>query len=238
MSQVVVLAGGLATRMLPLTRETPKILLPVAGRPFLSHLLDRLEASHIRRIVLAVGHLADVVRDVAQAEAAARSLDIAISEEGPRLLGTAGALRSALPLLDPTFVVTYGDSYLPFDYSALAAHLEAHPSGRAAMAVFANDDAIEPSNVAIAGGRVLRYDKTRSAGVTFDHIDYGATAMRRTEIEALPPGVPIGLDEVLGPLALSGGLLAFPVKQRFFEIGSPAGLAELERHLAREGGSA
>jgi N-acetyl-alpha-D-muramate 1-phosphate uridylyltransferase len=232
--QAVVLAGGLATRMLPLTEATPKILLPVAGRPFLSHLLDRLQASGFEQVVLAVGHLAIAVGEAAKREATARGLDIRLSEDGPRLLGTGGALRNALPLLEETFLVTYGDSYLPFDYGTPLEHLRARPSGRAAMAVFANHDAIEPSNVILAGGRVLRYEKQRSEGLTYDHIDYGATAIRRSEIEALAPDVPIGLDQVLGHLALSGGLLALPVRERFFEIGSPAGLTELERQLSEK----
>jgi N-acetyl-alpha-D-muramate 1-phosphate uridylyltransferase len=232
MRQAVVLAGGLATRMRPQTELTPKILLPVAGRPFLSHVLDRLQESGFDHVVLSVGHLAEPVRAAATEESRQRGLEISLSDDGPRLLGTAGALRSALPLLEETFLVTYGDSYLPFDYSGPLEHLRAHRSGRAAMAVFANRDALEPSNVAIAGSRVLRYSKAPIEGVVFDHIDYGATAMRRSEIEALPPAVPIGLETVLGPLALSGGLLAFPVRDRFFEIGSPAGLADLERHLA------
>ena len=232
MNQAVVLAGGLATRMLPRTAETPKILLEVAGRPFLSHLLDRLTASGFDHVVLAVGHLAGPIREVAKAESAARGLRITLSEDGPRLLGTGGALRRALPVLEETVLVTYGDSYLPFDYLGPLTHLRAHASGRGAMAVFANYDSLEPSNVTVGGGRVRRYDKSRAPGEPLlDHIDYGATALRRSEIESLPQGEPFGLEQLLSFLALSGGLLACPVSERFYEIGSPNGLAELNAHL-------
>ena len=235
MNQVVVLAGGLATRMLPRTAETPKILLEVAGRPFLSHLLDRLIASGFDHVVLAVGHLAQRIRAVAEAESKARGLRITLSEDGPRLLGTGGALRRALPFLEETLLVTYGDSYLPFDYLGPLAHLREHASGRGAMAVLANYDSVEPSNVTVGGGRVRRYDKSRAPGEPrLDHIDYGATALRRSEIESMPPGEPFGLDQLLSLLALSGGLLAYPVSQRFYEIGSPSGLSELTAYFEEE----
>ncbi|MFO0555194.1 MAG: NTP transferase domain-containing protein [Polyangiaceae bacterium] len=227
MTQVVVLAGGLATRMRPHTETTPKILLEVAGRPFLHHLVDRLAASGASSVVLLLGHLASAVR----AAVPASSLPITLVEDGPRLLGTAGALRGALGALAETFVVTYGDSYLELDLGALERALVDRPEAQGAMAVWKNEGALEPSNVALdEQGFVSRYVK-RGGERGLDHIDFGATALRREVIAALPADEPLGFDVVQATLARERALLAFPVQHRFFEIGSPGGLADLERHL-------
>jgi MurNAc alpha-1-phosphate uridylyltransferase len=161
------------------------------------------------------------------------------AHEGAKLLGTAGAIRAALDWLEPTFLVTYGDSYLPFDYAEPLRILDAHDDCDGVMAVYKNDGAWDASNVVVAGGGaadmadtkwVARYEK----GVTdsaFDHIDYGATALRRAVIAALPAGERCGLDAIQRDLAQRKRLRACIPRERFFEIGSPEGLAELDRHL-------
>jgi NDP-sugar pyrophosphorylase family protein len=233
--QIVVLAGGLGTRMLPLTRDVPKFLLDVAGRPFAWWLLERLASQGFDEAIVCVGYLGDEIRG-AVGDGARFGLRVRYADEGPVLLGTAGALRSAIDLLDEAFVVTYGDSYLPFDYRAPLDALRGAPSALGAMAVFENRDAIEPSNTAVSEGRVRRYDKTRAPGEPpLDHIDYGAMALRREVVAALPAGEPLGLDRVQADLARRGALLAVTARDRFFEIGSPGGRADLEAHLARRG---
>lgn len=230
--QAVVLCGGLATRMLPMTTSVPKVLLPVAGRPFLDHLVARLRSSGFVRIVLCAGHLADAV----EVEARALGRDILVLRDGPELLGTAGALAAAAPHLDGTFLVTYGDSYLPFDYAGPLRTLSRDPSALGCMAVWKNDGALEPSNAAVRDGRVIRYDKTRAAGAPpLDHIDYGAIALRREALAQIGDAGLTGLDELCARLARQGSLLAHVVEERFYEIGSPAGLAALEAHLAPKG---
>jgi N-acetyl-alpha-D-muramate 1-phosphate uridylyltransferase len=231
---VAVLAGGLGTRMLPRTADVPKLLLPVAGRPFALWLLERLRASGFEQAVLCVGHLgADVRRALGDR---AGGVTLAYSEDGPAALGTGGALRRALPLLAPAFVVTYGDSYLPFDYRAPLDDLLAHPEALGTMAVYANDGRIEPSNAEVSGERVVRYEK---GGVRPElrFIDYGATALRREAVAALPEGR-VGLDALQADLARQGALRAFVTPERFHEIGSEAGLAALEAHLAAPVGGA
>jgi N-acetyl-alpha-D-muramate 1-phosphate uridylyltransferase len=227
--QAVVLAGGLATRMRPLTETLPKSLLLVAGRPFVDWQLERLVACGIRDVVMCVAHLGDQIRDHV-GDGARLGIQVAWSTE-PQLLGTAGALRHALSLLAPTFLVTYGDSYLPFDYTGPLALLDAHADCDGVMAVFANAGRWDASNVILRDGAwVERYEKTGN-DPRFDHIDYGATALRRDVIAALADGVPHGLDAVQRDLAARGRLRAVEARERFFEIGSPAGLAELDRHL-------
>lgn len=230
--QAVVLAGGLATRMRPHTERVPKSMLEVAGRPFIDWQLELLAASGIREVVLCVAHLGEAIRaHVGDGARHGVSVRYAVEEPG-RLLGTAGALRAALSLLTPRFVVTYGDSYLPFEYGALLGLLERHQDCEGVMAVYRNAGRFEPSNVVTDGTRVLRYRKG-PVGPEFDHIDYGATALRREVVEALPPGVPLGLDRVQEDLAARGRLRALVVHERFFEIGSPAGWVDLDQHLRR-----
>src|SRR5262249_3754805 len=152
------------------------------------------------------------------------------SEEGPTLLGTAGALRAALGLLGPTFLVTYGDSYLPFDYAEPLRALKAHPDCDGVMSVFKNEGKWDASNVATDGVWITAYEKG-TKDPAFDYIDYGAIALRRDVVAAVPPGQPLGLDVIQHDLAAQKRLRAVVARARFFEIGSPEGLATLDAHL-------
>jgi NDP-sugar pyrophosphorylase family protein len=233
--QAVVLCGGRATRLGDLATTTPKVLLPVAGRPFLDHLIERLTASGIDRVLLLAGHLADRVQAAADALSTSLTVTVVRDAKDGELLGTGGALRSALAHLDDVFVVTYGDSYLGFDYAAPLRCLERDPDRGGCMATFENRDALAPSNAAVSGGLVVRYDKTRAPeGAPLTHIDYGATALRKSAVLELPEG-PSDLALLLGALARERRLSSLEVEHRFFEIGSLEGLLELELMLARAG---
>ena len=236
--QAVVLAGGLATRMRPHTLAIPKAMLEVAGRPFVDWQLERLAQCGFRDVVMCIAYLGEQIR-AHVGDGAGYGVRVTWSEDGGRLLGTAGALRAALHHLAPTFLVTYGDSYLPFDYAEPLRILEAHADCDGVMAVYKNDGKWDASNVVTDGadqadqadqGWVLRYEKGIKDDA-FDHIDYGATALRRTLIEALPDGEPYGLDTLTRELAARKRLRAYVARERFFEIGSPQGLAELDQKL-------
>lgn len=227
--QVVILAGGLATRMHPRTLTVPKCLLEVAGRPFIDWQLDRLRAAGYEDVVLCVGHLAAQVR-AHVGDGARHGLRVRHVEDGPRLLGTGGALRRALDRLAPAFLVTYGDSYLPFDYAGPLRMLAAHDDCDGVMAVFRNHGRWDPSNARTDGTWLLAYEKG-TTDAAFDHIDYGALALRREVVAALREGEPGDLAQVQAALARAGRLRAVVACERFFEIGSPEGLAALEEHL-------
>lgn len=232
--QAVVLAGGLGTRMFPRTERVPKFLLPVRGTPFGALLLSRLAACGFDEAVLCIGHLGEQVRE-AFGDGSALGIRIVWSDEGEARLGTAGAIRLALPRLAATFLVTYGDSYLPFDYAAPLADLEAHAEALGTMAVFRNADRHDASNTVVSGDRVVRYGKRAAhepRDPEMDHIDYGATALRREVVERLPGTTPIDLSIVQRDLARAGQLRALHATERFFEIGSERGLRDLEAHLA------
>ena len=232
--QAVILAGGLATRMRPRTLTTPKFLLEVAGRPFGAWLLERLASHGYDEVLLCIAHLGERIRAFA-GDGAAFGLRVRYADEGPTLLGTAGAIRAALPELAPTFLVTYGDSYLPFDYAAPLRELDAHGDCDGVMSVFCNAGRWDASNTEVradAAGElwVARYEKG-SADPALDHIDYGAMALRRDVIAQLAEGAPHGLDRVQHELAREGRLRAHLARERFFEIGSEEGLETLDRVL-------
>ena len=230
--QAVVLAGGLATRLGARTRELPKSLLEVAGRPFVAWQLERLQASGFAEVVLCVGHLGKQI-EAFVGDGRRFALEVRYSYDGPRLLGTAGALKKALPLLSEHFLVTYGDSYLPFDYAAPLRDLEAHSNALGTLSVFRNRGQWDASNARVTKEWVVAYDKHATPN-DFEHIDYGATALRRTALHSVPAAKASGFDELLHELAKARKLRAFEAVRRFYEIGSEGGLAELAAYLTRK----
>jgi MurNAc alpha-1-phosphate uridylyltransferase len=234
--QAVVLAGGLATRMRPRTLTVPKSMLEVAGRPFVDWQIEKLRDAGFDEVVMCVAYLGEQVR-AHVGDGARFGLRVVWSDEGPTLLGTAGALRVALDagLLAPTFLVTYGDSYLPFDYASPLRVLDASADCDGVMSIFHNDGKWDVSNVeADARGEwVLRYEKGRP-DLKLAHIDYGAIALRRDAIAAVPAGEARGLDAIQHDLAARKRLRAIVANDRFFEIGSPQGLAALDRRLSSQ----
>ncbi|GAC1362922.1 MAG: nucleotidyltransferase family protein [Polyangiales bacterium] len=231
--QAVVLAGGLGTRMLPRTERVPKLLLEVAGRPFAAWLLERLAACGYAEAVLCIAHLGGQIRALV-GDGRAFGLDVRYVDEGDRLRGTGGALALARAegLLDDEALVTYGDSYLPFDYAAPLDALRARPELDAVMAVFHNQGRWDASNVALSPdrARVARYEKG-ATDPALDHVDYGATALRARALDGWPADAPFGLDAVQHALGKAQKMGAFVAAERFFEVGSEAGLADLDAHL-------
>ncbi len=230
MLPVAILAGGLATRLRPLTATIPKALLDIDGEPFIAHQLRLLASRSVERCVLCVGHLGEQVRDFA-GDGNRFGMRVDYSFDGPALRGTAGAIRNALPLLGDSFFVLYGDSYLPCNYEAIAAAF-AGESRQAMMTVFRNRGAWDRSNVLFAGGVIRAYDK-RNPDPRMEHIDYGLGAFRRAVFEGSGDGGPADLAEVYQDLLRSGELAGMEVPERFYEIGSHEGLAELRAYLER-----
>lgn len=228
MLPVAILAGGLATRLRPLTETIPKSLVPVAGEPFLAHQLRLLARSGIRRVVLCIGHLGEAIRRFA-GDGSRFDLTIQYSEDGPVLLGTAGAVRRALPWLGEEFFVLYGDSYLPCDYRAVA---EAFRRARrpALMTVYRNEGQGDASNVDYQNGEILAYDKRRPTA-RMHYIDYGLGVFSRSVFERLPPETPYDLAELYQELLARRELAAFEASQRFYHVGSFEAIAELEQYL-------
>ena len=229
--QVAILAGGLATRLRPLTGKLPKSLLPIAGRPFIDYQLSLLAASGVTDVVLCIGYLGDQIRAHC-GDGSHYGLRVEYSDDEPKPLGTGGSLKNAARLLGDQFFVTYGDAYLQCDYAAIWRYFAERPEP-GLLAVYENHNRFDQSNVVMDGPYVRVYDKARPTP-EMTAIDYGLSVFNRSALDLLPAGQPSDLTALNQALIARGELLAYPVPTRFYEIGSPAGLREFER-LVGEG---
>lgn len=228
--ECVILAGGLGTRMRPATETIPKALIPVAGRPFIDWQLAWLASEGVTRVVLSIGHQGELLRRHVGGTAAGMRIDYV--DEGSRLRGTGGALRFALDsgALGEAFFVLYGDSFLSVPLPAAWAAFEA--SGRPAlMTVLRNEARWDASNADFRDGEVILYDKHHAEPGRFQFIDYGLLVLSSGVVSEIPANEKVDLAVLLHRLSLERRLAGFEVFDRFYEIGSPAGLAELEAHL-------
>jgi NDP-sugar pyrophosphorylase family protein len=229
MLPIAILAGGLATRLRPLTETVPKALLPVAGRPFIHWQLALLAQQGVTQIVLCAGHLGEQIQ-AAIGDGSSFGVRVRYSFDGGVLLGTGGALKRALPMLDAAFFVLYGDSYLRCSFSAVQAAYEASAAS-GLMTVFCNDHRWEKSNVLFGDGRVLEYSK-RSSSPRMRHIDYGLSILSTQALQRSPANAPFDLADLYRELAMRGELAALAVDERFYEIGSIGGMEATEHYLA------
>ena len=234
MLPVAILAGGLATRLRPVTETVPKSLVEIAGEPFLWHQLRLLRANGVERAVLCVGHLGERIREsVGHGEAFGLRVDY--SFDGPTLLGTAGALKQALPLLGEAFFVLYGDSYLPCDWADAQDIFER--SGKLAlMSVFLNEGRWDTSNVEFEGGRILAYSK-KARTPRMRYIDYGLGILRADAVAGVGTDAPTDLALVYEQLLERGELAAYESPVRFYETGSFAGIEEFTSYLTATQGA-
>jgi len=225
---VAILAGGRATRLWPVTEKIPKALLEVAGQPFLAHQLRLLQSAGIRKAVLCLGYRGEMIEQEF-GNGSRLGVELHYSFDGPELLGTGGAIRKALPLLDQRFLVLYGDSYLPIDYAGpVRAFLGSGKLGL--MTVFRNEGRWDTSNVVFADGVITNYDKKQPTP-QMRYIDYGLGVFDATAFARFPAGKAFDLADAYQYLIARNELAGHEVRQRFYEIGSHAGLAELDAML-------
>lgn len=226
--QCVILAGGLATRLRPVTEKIPKSMVEVAGRPFLEHQLDLLKKSGVEDVVLCVGHRAEQIEDYF-GDGRNFRVRITYSREGNRLLGTGGALKKAEPFLDREFCLIYGDSYLDIDYRPVFRRFSEIDSS-VLMTVYRNRDRWVKSNLLYRDGKVIAFNK-KNPSREMEYIDFGLSVFSRDVLKMITGGKPYNLDDLYRSLAPKGELAGYEVSKRFYEIGSPEGLKELRQVL-------
>jgi len=230
MFAVAILAGGLATRLRPLTNQLPKALIDINGEPFIAHQLRLLRSRGVDRVTICVGYLGELIENFV-GDGSRFGMSAGYSSDWPILAGTGGAVRRALPLLGNCFFVLYGDSYLPCDYAAVQRAFE-NSGKKGLMTVHKNRGKWDNSNVELKAGQIVRYDKLRRSP-SMQYIDYGLGLFTHEAFEGCGEN-PLDLTVVYQNLVSRGELAAYEVPDRFYEIGSPAGIDDLRDYLAQK----
>ena len=220
---IVILAGGIAHRLRPLTENIPKAMLDIHGEPFIAHQLRLLRSKGARRVVICAGYLGEMIQSFVK-DGHAFNLEITFSFDGPKLLGTGGAIRQALPILGDSFLVLYGDSYLNCDYQ-LVQNAFQNSGKQALMTVFPNQGQWDTSNVEFRNGKIMAYSK-KNQSPNMHHIDYGLGAFQSAAFSDVPRDVPFDLADLYAQLLSRGELAGKEIMERFYEVGSLRGLTE------------
>jgi len=229
--QMVILAGGLATRMRPLTLQLPKSMLQIKGRPFLEYQLELLKEYEIKDILLCVGYKGELIKDHF-GDGRKFGVILSYSFDGDKLLGTGGALKKAYKLLSENFFLMYGDSYLPYDYQEIEKHFRDSVK-LSLMVAYRNQNRFDRSNLLIQDGMIKLYDKTLQ-GENLEYIDAGLSILKKEVLNLVPEEEPYDLEELYRTLISEEEMSAYEVKQRFYQIGSFEGLEEF-KNLVEKG---
>lgn len=229
---VVILAGGLATRLRPMTVTIPKSMIEIQGQPFIYHQLKRLEQQGIKEVVICMGYLGEQIQDYIEKNAGQFNLRIQFSYDGDKLLGTAGAIKKTLAKLSEHFFVMYGDSFLTCSFSEVQYYFE-KAKQLALMTVYKNHNLGDKSNIIFQNNSIMTYDKTQQTQA-MHHIDYGLGIFSKKAFERVPEGQVYDLAVLYQQLLTEKQLLGFEVKERFYEIGSFQGIEETRDFIKQE----
>lgn len=226
--QVVILAGGLATRLKLMTKKIPKSMIEIEGKPFLAYQLELLKKNCIEEVVLCVGYLSEPIKEYF-GDGSKFGLKIIYSCEKNQLLGTGGAIKNAEKYLNNDFAIMYGDSYLPIDFNAVFKFYN-QTGLPACMTVYKNCSAYDTSNVILQNNKIILYDKKHPIPA-MQYIDYGLSVFSKRLLALLPNGMVYDLADLFSKLAKNGQLAGFEVMERFYEIGSFIGLENFTKYV-------
>ncbi|MFA6362415.1 nucleotidyltransferase family protein [Methanoregula sp.] len=228
MLPVVILAGGLATRLYPVTQKIPKSLILIAGRPFIDHQLELLNEKGVTHVVLCVGNFGEMI-EAHVGDGSQFGLEVCYSYDWDVLRGTGGAIKKAAGMLPDAFMILYGDSYLDIDFSSVVQRFNTGALP-AVMTVYRNRNTFDTSNIIMNAGKIVKYDK-KSRDPAMEYIEYGLIAIRKNVFDDYPAHEPFDLSLVLSRLVDAGQVMGYEVTKRFYEIGSTSGIRETEEYI-------
>lgn len=227
---VLILAGGLGTRIRDHFPETPKYLVPINGEPFALHQLRLLKKMGFNEIILCVGHKKEPIQKLIS-DGKQLGLNIRYSEDDENSAGTGGAIKKAAQLVSSPFCVIYGDSYLEFDFQPVYKAFLASKK-KALMTVFHNKNELGKSNVGIKDGKIIKFDKENQSS-DMEYIDFGFSLFSADAFHELKD-TSFDLSKIIKILISKNELENYIVNYRFYEVGSINGIDELGKHLARK----
>jgi len=227
--QVVILAGGLGKRLGNLTKDTPKALINISGKPFIAHQLDYLKKEGFKNITICSSYLSSKIKEYV-GDGSKFNLNVSYSEDGPKLLGTGGSIKKAIKILDNSFFVLFGDTFLPINYSTVekAFFNQKNP---ALMTILKNNNEWDKSNAHFENN-LVNYNKKEPKNY-MKYIDYGLSVVNNSIFNEFPDNKYFDISDVFQELSTQKLLSGYEVKERFYEIGSVKGLKETTEFLKR-----
>jgi len=231
MYAIVILAGGLATRLRPITEKIPKSLIEINGEPFVYHQLNLLEKKGFKKMHFCLGFLGKQVEDTVRKSDYFERLNISFSYDGDKLLGTGGTIRKIINQLPEYFFITYGDSYLDINFYNIQEIFESKKQNyNSLMTVYKNKDLFDNSNVIFENNSIKLYSKSKKDS-RMSHIDYGVGILSNKCMDNYDKNIIFDLAELYENLSLKKELYGYEVFQRFYEIGSLQGIKDLSNYL-------
>lgn len=225
MIPVVILCGGLATRLYPVTKSIPKSLIMIRDTPFISYQLDLLYKRGIQDVILCVGKFGNQIKNYV-GNGSFWGLNIKYSyEDENNLLGTGGAIKNALHLLPDEFMITYGDSYLNINHKRVISKFYKEKKSML-ITIFRNINVADKSNILYKRGKIIRYDKIRPSA-DMKYIDYGLIVVKKSVFDDYP-NVKFDLSSFMSDLVIEGNVSSYLTRKQFYEIGSESGIEQFE----------
>jgi len=226
--QMVIICGGLGTRLGHLTKYTPKSMIEIEGKPFLEYQIENLKKQSITDIVLCVGHLSKKIEEYF-GNGQRFGVNLKYSFEKEKLLGQIGAVKNAEPLLEDSFFIMYGDSYLTLDLHKVYNFFMQHDKP-ALMVVYQNHDKYDKSNIIIQDNMVTGYgEKQKTRDMIY--IDYGTSILRKKVLDYVPKGTSYSTEEFFTDLIKKQDLMAFESDKRFYHVGDPDSLEDFRNYI-------
>jgi NDP-sugar pyrophosphorylase family protein len=228
MLPVVIIAGGLATRLKSRAHDRPKSMLVVNEKPFIDWQLNMLASQGVEKVIICIGNKGDQIASFV-GNGSRYGIEIFYSSDGEFLLGTGGAVQKASKLVQGKFLVTYGDSYLPISFFEFSKKFE-DSKKNSAMAVYKNDNLYDKSNIDFIDGEILTYSKN-DVHKKFKYIDYGLLGLNSNTFPFREHNSEWDLSILLNKLVIQKEILGIEVHNRFYEIGSESGIFDLEIYM-------
>ena len=226
--QMIILCGGLATRLGNLSKDTPKSMIKIEGKPFLEYQIEMLKKQSIKDIILCAGHLSEKIIEYF-GDGKKFGVNIRYSHDDEKPLGPIGALKNAEPLLDDVFFIMYGDSYLFVDFKKVYSYFLEYED-LALMVAYKNFDKYDASNLAIKNGRIVACGKENKTKDMI-YIDYGTSILRKKVLEIVPKYTPYSTERFFSELVKKRELMAFETEERFYHIGNLKSLEEFRSYI-------
>lgn len=230
MLTVAILAGGLATRLKPILKDTPKSLIEICGKPFIDWQLQLLAKSGIQRVVLCTSYKSEMIEKHV-GNGSKYGIQVQYSNDGDTQLGTGGAIKKATQMLEDEFMVLYGDSYLPIDYKSVESAFK-KINVAALMTIYKNNNKLDASNILFQFGKIKNYSKVSKTS-EFNYIDFGLSVFNKSVFEDYSFNQFFDLSDTFSVLSKASRLAGYEIKERFYEVGSMSGISDFTDYIIR-----